>query len=92
LPDLPAIAEVFPGYDVGIWQAIFAPAGTPLDVIATLREAIAAVRAMPEIADRLAATGSGEPLALSEAEFAARIRADHDKFGKIIKSIGARVE
>jgi len=92
LPDLPTIAEFYPGYDVTLWQGLFAPAGTPPAVVARLRQEAAAVRVLPEIAQKLAAAGAGEPWVLSNAEFAARIRADYAKFGHVIDEIGAKVQ
>ena len=92
MPDLPAIAETYPGFEVTLWQGLFAPVGTPPEIVARLRAKASAVRVLPEVTDRLAAAGAGEPLVTTDAEFLARIRADYDKFGKVIRGIGARVE
>jgi tripartite-type tricarboxylate transporter receptor subunit TctC len=51
-----------------------------------------AVLAQPDLAARLAAAGSGDPYISTRAEFAARIRADYDTYGKVIKDSGLRVE
>src|SRR6266446_6719939 len=61
LPDLPAIADVYPGYEVTIWQGLFAPVGTPPAIVARLREEANAVLAQPDIVAKLAAAGSGDP-------------------------------
>src|SRR5262249_20409420 len=58
LPDLPAIAEVYPGYEVTIWQGLFAPVGTPPAIVARLREEANAILAQPDIVQKLAAAGS----------------------------------
>jgi tripartite-type tricarboxylate transporter receptor subunit TctC len=92
MPDLPTIGEVYPGYEVTLWQGLFAPIGTPPAIVERLRAEAAVVRALPEVAERLAAAGAGEPMVTTEAEFVARIRADNEKFGKVIRGIGARVE
>jgi tripartite-type tricarboxylate transporter receptor subunit TctC len=92
MPDLPAIAETYPGFEVTLWQGLFAPVGTPPEIVARLRAEARAVRVLPEVTERLAAAGAGEPLITTDAEFLARIRADYDKFGKVIRGIGARVE
>jgi tripartite-type tricarboxylate transporter receptor subunit TctC len=92
LPDLPAIAEVFPGFEVTLWQALFAPIGTPAAVVARLRQEAAVVRVLPDVVQKIAAAGAGEPWAATDAEFVARIRADNDKFGKVIETIGAKIQ
>jgi tripartite-type tricarboxylate transporter receptor subunit TctC len=92
LPDLPAIAETYPGYEVTLWQGLFAPIGTPPAIVERLRADAKFVRALPEVAERLAAAGAGEPLVTTDAEFLVRIRADYEKFGKVIRGIGARME
>ena len=62
-PDLPSISEIYPAYDMTIWQGVFVPAATPPEVVARLRAAVNAVIAQPEFAEKLAAAGSGEPSA-----------------------------
>jgi len=92
LPDLPTIGEVYPGYEVTLWQGLFAPAGTPAPVLARLQKEAEAVRLLPDVAAKIAAAGAGEPWIMTQAEFVAQIRADNQKFGKVIESIGVRVE
>jgi tripartite-type tricarboxylate transporter receptor subunit TctC len=92
LPDLPAIAEVYPGYEVTLWQGLFAPVGTPDAAVERLRREVAAVRALPDVAQKIANAGAGEPWAATDAEFVARIRADNEKFGKVIEMIGVKVQ
>jgi tripartite-type tricarboxylate transporter receptor subunit TctC len=92
MPDLPAIAETYPGFEVTLWQGLFAPIGTSPEIVARLRAEASAARVLPEVTERLAAAGAGEPLVTTDAEFLARIRADYEKFGKVIRGIGARME
>ena len=92
LPDLPAIAEVYPGYEVTLWQGLFAPVGTPAAVVERLRKEAAVVRVLPDVAQKIAAAGAGEPWVATEPEFAAQIRADNEKFGKVIETIGAKIQ
>jgi tripartite-type tricarboxylate transporter receptor subunit TctC len=92
LPDLPAIAEVYPGYEVTLWQGLFAPVGTPDAVVERLRKEAAIVRVLPEVAQKIANAGAGEPWVATDAEFAAQIRADNEKFGKVIETIGAKIQ
>ena len=91
-PDLPSIAELYPGYEALIWHGLFVPAGTPQSIIERLRSEIAVVLAQPEFRERLANTGSGEPYMVTPEAFSARIRSDHEKYGKLIRSIGIKVE
>jgi tripartite-type tricarboxylate transporter receptor subunit TctC len=92
LPELPPIGEFYPGYEVTIWQGLFAPAGTPAAILALLRTQTNAVLAQADVAEKLAAAGSGEPYVTSPAEFAARIRSDYERYGKLIKAIGVSVD
>jgi tripartite-type tricarboxylate transporter receptor subunit TctC len=92
LPELPTIAETLPGYSVTIWQGLFAPAGTPPEVIAKLRTEVQAVLKMPEVAKKLINAGSGEPSLISVEEFKAMIAADFVRYGKTIKDTGIKVD
>jgi tripartite-type tricarboxylate transporter receptor subunit TctC len=92
LPELPAIAEFYPGYEVTLWQGLFAPIGTPPEITQRLRSEVNAVLALRDLADKLSAAGSGDPYISTQAEFAARIRSDYARYGKVIGSIGLRVE
>jgi tripartite-type tricarboxylate transporter receptor subunit TctC len=91
-PDLPCISEIYPAYDVTIWQALFVPAATPPDIVARLRAAANEVIAQPEFAEKLAAAGSGEPFVTTPEQMAALIRADDERFGRVIRASGLKVE
>jgi tripartite-type tricarboxylate transporter receptor subunit TctC len=91
-PELPTIAELYPGYEALIWHGLFAPAGTPQPIIERLRTEVAAILAQPEYKERLANTGSGEPYVVTPEAFSARIRSDHEKYGKLIRAIGIKLE
>ena len=91
-PELPTIGEFYPGYEVTIWLALFAPAGTPEAVLARLRVAVDAALAAPEVKQKLNAAGGLEPFMTTPDEFAALIRRDYDKYGKIVKAIGIKVD
>jgi len=91
-PELPTIGEFYPGYEVTIWLALFAPAGTPEAVLVRLRAAVEKALAAPEVAQRLNAAGGVEPFTTTPDEFAALIRSDYDKYGKIVKAIGVKVD
>jgi tripartite-type tricarboxylate transporter receptor subunit TctC len=92
LPDLPTIDSFYPGYEVPIWQGLMAPTGTPQAIIDRLRTEVNAVLAQPEVAQRLLATGAGEPSVTTLEEFAAIIRRDHVRFVDVIRRIGLKVD
>ena len=89
-PDLPTVAEFYPGYDVTIWLGLFAAKGTPEPIVAKLRDEVNRALADPDLAGKLNVTGALQPLILPPTEFAALIRRDHDKYGKLIRDIGLK--
>lgn len=90
-PELPAIAEFYPGYEVVIWLGLFATAGTPEPAIARLRGALDQILADPDTIAKLQGPGM-QPYATSLHDFRALIHADHDKYGKLVKEIGIKIE
>ncbi len=91
LPQVPAIAETYAGFDMASWVGLGAPLGTPPEVLATLTREIRAVMQTPEWAALLAANGV-EPSLMSAAEFGQRIAGDFDKFGRIVTGAGIKPE
>jgi len=91
-PELPAIAEFYPGYEVTIWLGLFAAAGTPQGVLARLHADVNKVLAETEIRNRLGAAGGLEPYITTIPEFAALIRRDYDRYGKVVKDIGVKLD
>jgi tripartite-type tricarboxylate transporter receptor subunit TctC len=92
MPELPTIDELYPGYEVVAWAGLFVPAGVPQPILDRLRAEVNAVLQQPDVVQKLHASGSGVPYIATPEEFAARIRNDYDKFGRIVRSIGVRVE
>ena len=92
MPELPSLSEHVPGFHLTIWQGLFAPRGTPQAIIDRLRTEVAAVLAQPEVRKTLVESGAGEPYNASPEEFTALIRSDYEKYGKVIKSIGFKVD
>lgn len=91
LPEVPAIAEMLPGFDVVSWQAIFAPAGVPKPIVDRLSgEMIKAIND-PEIKSKLVAQGI-EPGGMSPAELAAFQKAEIDKWARVIKAGNIKVD
>lgn len=91
MPDVPAISEVVPGYAGDAWHGLFAPAGTPQAIVDKLAADIAKVLAMPEIRAKLENIGL-EPVGNSPAEFAAVVKNDHAKWGKVIRDAGIKLD
>jgi tripartite-type tricarboxylate transporter receptor subunit TctC len=92
LPDVPTIGEFFPGYEVNNWLGIWAPAGTPAPVIARLRTAINEALALPEVKERISGVGGAQPWITTPEEFAAALRRDYEKYGKLVKAIGVKID
>jgi tripartite-type tricarboxylate transporter receptor subunit TctC len=91
-PEIPAIAETFPGYDLGIWQSIVAPAGTPREVVNKLHGSIKKVLAMPEVREKLLAAGIEPASSNSPEEFAAFIRSQAETRAKVIQAVGIKLD
>jgi tripartite-type tricarboxylate transporter receptor subunit TctC len=90
-PDLPAIAETVPGYEVINWFGILAPAGTPRAIIARLNKEFNAGLASADLKSRLASQGADVAGGTPE-DFARVIRADFAKWAKVVKDSGAKVD
>ena len=91
-PEIPTIAETYPGYDLGIWQSIVAPAGTPREVVSKLHGSIKKVLAMPEVRDKLLAAGIEPASSDSPEEFAAFIRSQAETRAKVIQAVGIKID
>jgi tripartite-type tricarboxylate transporter receptor subunit TctC len=92
LPDLPMVGEFYPGYELTTWIALFAPAGVPDTTMSRLRGDIAKVLAMPEVDKRFGNAGGLDPSLLTPQEFAERIRSDYDKYAKLVKAVGVKLD
>jgi tripartite-type tricarboxylate transporter receptor subunit TctC len=90
-PDVPAIAEAVPGYEFTAWIGCFAPKGTPKPIIDKLNAELRKALADPGVASKLSAQ-TLDPMPMSPDEFAARMRSDYDKYEKVIKISGARID
>jgi len=91
MPDVPTLAEAgVPGYEATIWIGLLAPAGTPAEILARLQAEITRVLSAPEARAQISATGVDVTLAGAE-EFGAFVRAEHAKWGKVVRDTGATV-
>jgi tripartite-type tricarboxylate transporter receptor subunit TctC len=91
-PDVPTMEEAgLPGYDITSWQALFAPAGTPKEIIARLHAETAKALKAPDVAKRLEELGL-DAGGITPEELAAIIRSDIPRLGKIVRDSGAKVD
>jgi len=91
-PDIPTIAESgFPGFEARAWQGIAGPANLPADIVRQLNAAFARAMAFPEVHQRLL-DGGLDPITGTPEAFAAFIRSEIDKWSKVAKDVGARVD
>jgi tripartite-type tricarboxylate transporter receptor subunit TctC len=91
LPDVPAIAETVPGYEASALFGMGAPKNTPKEIIEKLNSEINAILAEPEMKQRLVELG-GEPLIQSPEAFGEQIKAETEKWKKVVAFAGLKVE
>ena len=89
---VPTLGEFYPGLEVTTWLGIFAPQQVPAPVLAKLRAEINRLLAEPELRERLRNVGGLDPFVTTAEEFSAMIRADHAKYGPVVKAAGATVD
>jgi tripartite-type tricarboxylate transporter receptor subunit TctC len=84
LPDLPTVAETYPGFEAQSWTGLLAPAATPRPIIDRLNAAVVKTIAAPDVRERLEGLAY-EPIASTPEAFAAWIRNESSKWGRVIK-------
>ena len=92
LPDLPTMAEAgVPGYEADLWLGLVAPAGTAPAIVNRLHDEVAKILQRPEVRESFIQQGT-EPIGSTPEQFAAFLKNDVEKWGKVVKFSGARVE
>lgn len=91
-PDVPSIAESgFPGFDGSSWFGFVGPAGLPRDIVLKLQTEVASIVAMPAISEKLISQGA-DPVGGTPEEFAAYMRSETEKWGKLVKAIKIKAD
>jgi tripartite-type tricarboxylate transporter receptor subunit TctC len=91
LPDVPAMAETWPGFEVDTWWGLMAPAGTPADVVSRLNAAFVAALNAPDVKARFADL-MAEPAPSTPAQFTQLVQRELARYEKVVKASGAKVE
>ena len=92
MPDVPALAEsALPGFDVGTWFGLLAPAGTPPAIVQKLNTEIVKIIQQPDVRKQMLEAGS-EPMGNTSQQMAAQIKAELDAFETVVKQIKLVVE
>src|SRR5712692_2708095 len=91
LPDLPAVAEELPGFEVVGWYGVIGPAGLPGPIVARLHDEFVKVLNRPDVRERIVADGS-EPAGTTPEDFRHFMLADLAKWAKLVKESGAKLD
>jgi tripartite-type tricarboxylate transporter receptor subunit TctC len=91
LPDTPTMGESVPGYEFNNWYGIMAPAGTPRPLIAVLNAEVLRILMLPDVQEKFSGLGA-DPTPSTPEKFGAVIRADAEKWGRIIREAGVRAD
>jgi tripartite-type tricarboxylate transporter receptor subunit TctC len=84
LPELPTVGETLPGFTAVVWFGLFAPNGTPPQIVAKINEAVQRILADRDFRDRFLTPNFYEPISSSPEEFAGHIRSDSARWRQVI--------
>jgi len=91
VPEIPAVAETVPGFDYVTWYGLFAPAATPKEIVSRLNAQLVRMLGEPELAQRFASQGA-EPRATTPEELGQFMRAEYERWRKVIRAANIRIE
>jgi tripartite-type tricarboxylate transporter receptor subunit TctC len=87
LPDVPALAEAVPGFEFTAWVGSFVPAGTPKPIVDSINAGLKKALSDPDVSKKLSAQ-TLDPMYMTPEQFAVRLKADYERYGKLMTSIG----
>ena len=91
LPNIPTVAETLPGYLSGPWYGVLAPAGLPPAILSRLNQELVKVVHSREVSDSLRSEGA-EPIGSSPGQFAAHIKSELERMGKVVQKSRMKVD
>ena len=91
-PEVPRLAEFYPGFEVTPWLALFTAAGVPPANLARLRDVTNRALGEPPTMERIRGVGGLEPYISTPEEFAALLRTEYAKYGEIVKAVGVKID
>jgi tripartite-type tricarboxylate transporter receptor subunit TctC len=91
MPEVPALAEALPGFEIDTWWGLVVPAATPRAEVGKLNAAFTAALALPEVKARFAQL-MAEPVGGTPEQFAALIQREYQRYEAVVKASGAKVE
>jgi tripartite-type tricarboxylate transporter receptor subunit TctC len=92
MPAVPALGETFPGFEYTGWNGLFAPAGTAPELLARINRDLETVLRQPEVTQRLLSLGSLAEPRMTVPEFEAFMRAERERWGQLVKTLGIQPE
>jgi tripartite-type tricarboxylate transporter receptor subunit TctC len=91
LPDVPAMAEFLPGFEATSWHGLFAPAGTPPEIIQKVSQEVQRIMQLPEVQERLRAMGA-VPVGSTPEAFQEHIKAERQKWADVVKTANISIQ
>ena len=91
-PELPTIGEFYPGFENSIWLGLFGPAGIPEATLSKLRTELTRVLESADVKQKMNAAGGLDPYLTTPDEFSALIKRDYEKYAKVVKDIGIKLD
>jgi tripartite-type tricarboxylate transporter receptor subunit TctC len=91
LPDVPAMAEYLPGFEATSWHGLFAPGGTPREIVEKVSSEVQRIMKLPHIQERMQAMGA-TPVGNTPEEFAQHISVERKKWAEVVKASGVSLD